>query len=317
MTCATARRRAHLGRPLGDVRTAAPGPRVDQDDLGPVRAPAARDGRRGHEHDRRDARRRADHARLPARSGARPGRQAARHRGGGRRCNRAVVLFPGGHQEAFWRDGFARLVADVWKLERREEPRIEPRSAELWAARHGGLDGVHPAMPARAKIWRLGPVFYGADGEQQAGAPDAHELRAEWAWEWEADFTAESAHWHAMHRAPSCTRRCRKPRSPGRSAGERAERRGGSVRTEDRQLEQVCCQSAASSSRAPDRSPSSTFPRPASSPPLIGLDDDEPDESAGIGTIASSDLPRSERRRRTCVLCWVAVLVIHEVVPAP
>ncbi|MFF5968148.1 tyrosine-type recombinase/integrase [Streptomyces collinus] len=111
-----------------------------------------------------------------------------------------VLILPGGHQEAFWRDDFARLVADVWKLERRQEVRVEQRSAALWEARHGSLEGVHPAMPARAKVWRLGPVLYGPDGEQQAAAPDAHELRSAWAWEWEDDFTTEPAQWRGEHR---------------------------------------------------------------------------------------------------------------------
>ncbi|MDQ1018789.1 tyrosine-type recombinase/integrase [Streptomyces afghaniensis] len=111
-----------------------------------------------------------------------------------------VVVFPGGHQEAFWRADFARLVADVWRLERREEPRVETRSASLWEARHGGLDGVHPSMPARAKVWSLGPVVYGPDGEQQAAAPDAHELREQWQWGWEEGYTAEPACWYAQHR---------------------------------------------------------------------------------------------------------------------
>lgn len=111
-----------------------------------------------------------------------------------------VLVFPGGHQEAFWRDDFARLVADVWKLERRQEVRVEQRSAALWEARHGSLDGVHPAMPARANVWRLGPVVYGPDGEQQAAAPDAHELRSAWAWEWEDGFTTEPALWRGEHR---------------------------------------------------------------------------------------------------------------------
>ncbi|MEU1853636.1 site-specific integrase [Streptomyces sp. NPDC019990] len=116
-----------------------------------------------------------------------------------------VVVFPDGHQEAFARDDFARLVADVWKLERRQEARVEQRPAGWWAARHGGLDGVHPAMPARAKIWRLGPVVYGPDGEQKAAAPGAHELRAAWVWEWEEGYTTEEAGWSAQHGpGPEC-----------------------------------------------------------------------------------------------------------------
>ncbi|MFD7956971.1 tyrosine-type recombinase/integrase [Streptomyces ardesiacus] len=111
-----------------------------------------------------------------------------------------VLALPGGHQEAFWQDTFARLVADVWKLERRQEVRIEQRSAALWEARHGSLDGVHAAMPARAKVWRLGPVVYGPDGEEQAAAPNAHELRSGWAWEWEDDYTTEPVCWSAVHR---------------------------------------------------------------------------------------------------------------------
>ncbi|MEU7323311.1 site-specific integrase [Streptomyces griseoviridis] len=111
-----------------------------------------------------------------------------------------VVVFPNGHQEAFWGDTFARLVADVWKLERREGARVEQRKATLWAARHGGLDGVHSAMPARVKVWKLGPVVYGSGGEQQAAAPGAHELRVDWAWEWEESYTPESARWYAVHR---------------------------------------------------------------------------------------------------------------------
>ncbi|MEU1265565.1 site-specific integrase [Streptomyces cellulosae] len=89
-----------------------------------------------------------------------------------------VAVFPGGREEAFWREDFARLVADVWRLERREDVRLEERPAAKWAARHGGLDGVHPAMPARAQVWQLGPVVYGPDGEQQEARPDAYEVRA-------------------------------------------------------------------------------------------------------------------------------------------
>jgi integrase len=112
-----------------------------------------------------------------------------------------VVMFPDRHQEAFWRPEIARLVADVWKLERQRQPRVETRPAAAWEARHGGLDGVHAAMPARAKVWSLGPVVYGPDGEQRAAAPDTHELRAAWAWEWEERYTSEPARWYAVHRA--------------------------------------------------------------------------------------------------------------------
>ncbi|MFI2434754.1 tyrosine-type recombinase/integrase [Streptomyces sp. NPDC018693] len=112
-----------------------------------------------------------------------------------------VVVFPDGHQEAFWRDDFARLVADVWKLERRQEARVEQRSASLWEARHGTLDGVHPAMPGRVKVWALGPAVYGPDGEQQATTPDAHELREVWIWEWEDGYTTSPARYEAQHRS--------------------------------------------------------------------------------------------------------------------
>ncbi|MEU6593072.1 site-specific integrase [Streptomyces sp. NPDC046881] len=111
-----------------------------------------------------------------------------------------VAVFPGGHQEAFWQDVFARLVADVWKLERRQEVRVEERSASLWEARHGSLDGVHPAMPGRVKVWALGPAVYGPDGEQQATTPDAHELREVWVWEWEDGYTTSPARYEAQHR---------------------------------------------------------------------------------------------------------------------
>lgn len=116
-----------------------------------------------------------------------------------------VAVFPGGREEAFWREDFARLVADVWRLERREDVRLEERSAAKWAARHGGLDGVHPAMPARAQVWQLGPVVYGPDGEQQEARPDAYEVRASWAWEWEDGYTTEPASWRAEHRAAPST----------------------------------------------------------------------------------------------------------------
>lgn len=44
-----------------------------------------------------------------------------------------VAVFPGGHVEAFWRPDFARLVADVWRLERRSEVRLE-----AWPLSHAG-----------------------------------------------------------------------------------------------------------------------------------------------------------------------------------
>lgn len=116
-----------------------------------------------------------------------------------------VVLFPDGHQEAFWRADFARLVGDVWRLERRTAVRIEERAASLWEARHGGLGGVHEGMPGRVQLWELGPVVYGADGEEQVTAPGAHELRRRWAWQWEDGYTTEAALMRVEHR-------------PGRSA---------------------------------------------------------------------------------------------------
>lgn len=121
-------------------------------------------------------------------------------RPGGDRSTVFVVVFPGGHQEAFWRDDFARLTAEIWKLERRTEARVETRAAELWEARHGTLDGVHDALPARAQIWSLGPVVYGMGGEEVVVAPGGHEGRSHWAWQWEEEFTAEAARWYAMHR---------------------------------------------------------------------------------------------------------------------
>ncbi|MYR58855.1 tyrosine-type recombinase/integrase [Streptomyces sp. SID625] len=111
-----------------------------------------------------------------------------------------VVVFPDRHQEAFWKLDFARLVADVWKLERRQEVRVETWAASLWKARHGSLDGVHAAMPGRVKVWDLGPVVYGPDGEEQASAPGAHDLTDAWAWEWEEGYTTEAASWYAVHR---------------------------------------------------------------------------------------------------------------------
>jgi integrase len=111
-----------------------------------------------------------------------------------------VLVFPTGHQEAFWRDDFARLVADIWKLERRQEVRVEQRSAALWEARHGTLDGVHPAMPDRVKVWQLGPAVYGPDGEQQVTTPDTHEIREVWLWGWEEGFTTSPARYEARHR---------------------------------------------------------------------------------------------------------------------
>lgn len=111
-----------------------------------------------------------------------------------------VAVFPDRHQEAFWRPEVARLVAEVWKLERRQEVRVEERAASLWAARHGGLDDVHGSMPGRSRIWSLGPVVYGTDGEELVAAPGAHELRDAWAWEWEEAFTAEPVRWYAVHR---------------------------------------------------------------------------------------------------------------------
>ncbi|MFG3022259.1 tyrosine-type recombinase/integrase [Streptomyces sp. NPDC048254] len=111
-----------------------------------------------------------------------------------------VVVFPDGHQEAFWKPDVARLVSEVWKLERRESVRIDVRSASLWAARYGGLDGVHDAMPARARVWRLGPVVYGPDGAEQAAEPGAHELRDRWFWEWEEGYTTEVAACSAEYR---------------------------------------------------------------------------------------------------------------------
>lgn len=126
-------------------------------------------------------------------------------RPGGDRSKVHVALFPTGHQEAFWRADFARLVADVWRLERRTAVRIEERAASLWEARHGGLDGVHEGMPGRVQLWELGPVVYGPDGEEQVTVPGAHELRRRWAWQWEDGYTTEAALMRAQHR-------------PGRSA---------------------------------------------------------------------------------------------------
>lgn len=111
-----------------------------------------------------------------------------------------VVVFHDGHEEAFWREDFAGLVAAAWKLEYRQEAVIEPRPAAVWESAHGHLDGVHEGMPARAQIWQLGPVVYGADGEQLAAAPGAHELRAGWAWEWQESYTTEAARSYAVHR---------------------------------------------------------------------------------------------------------------------
>lgn len=111
-----------------------------------------------------------------------------------------VVILGGGRQEAFWRADFARLVAEVWRLERRQETRVEERSAALWAARHGGLDGVHDTMPGRVELWELGPVLYGEDGEEQASATDVHALRPRWVWQWEDGFTTEAALSRAEHR---------------------------------------------------------------------------------------------------------------------
>lgn len=78
-----------------------------------------------------------------------------------------VVLFPGGHQEAFWRDDFARLVADVWKLERREEPRIEPRSCIRRcppARRSGGLGRSSTGPTANSRPVRRTRTSYGPSG---------------------------------------------------------------------------------------------------------------------------------------------------------
>ncbi|PWI16076.1 site-specific integrase [Streptomyces sp. Act143] len=111
-----------------------------------------------------------------------------------------VAVFPDRHQEAFWRPEIARLVAEVWKLEHRQEVSVEERLASLWAARHGGLDDVHELMPARARIWSLGPIVYGPDGEELVAAPGAHELAEAWAWQWEEAFTAEPVSWYAVHR---------------------------------------------------------------------------------------------------------------------
>ena len=111
-----------------------------------------------------------------------------------------VAVFPGGHQEAFWQDVFARLVADIWKLERREEVRVEQRAASLWEARHGGLDSVHVALPGRVQIYQLGPAVYGPDGEEEATTPDAHELSVAWVWEWEEGYTTSPSHYRAEHR---------------------------------------------------------------------------------------------------------------------
>ncbi|MDX3360592.1 hypothetical protein [Streptomyces sp. ME02-6978.2a] len=97
-----------------------------------------------------------------------------------------VVAFPGGVRQGFWRQDFARMVAEVWPVAR-------------WQARYGGVDGVHSSMPARAKVWSLGPAAYGPDGEELASGPGAHELRTAWAWEWEPGFTTEPAEWAAVH----------------------------------------------------------------------------------------------------------------------
>lgn len=121
-------------------------------------------------------------------------------RPGGDRSTVYVAVFPGGHQEAFWRPEIARLVAEVYKLERRQETRVEERSAALWASRHGGLDGVHESMPGRVELRELGPAVYGPDGEQQATAPDAHEMRRRWVWQWEEGFTTEAALERVTHR---------------------------------------------------------------------------------------------------------------------
>ncbi|MXM66733.1 tyrosine-type recombinase/integrase [Streptomyces sp. HUCO-GS316] len=120
-------------------------------------------------------------------------------RPGGDRSTVHVVLFTGGHQEAFWRPDIARLCAEVWKLERRAEARVEERSASLWEARHGTLDGVHESLPARAQIWSLGPVVYGLDGEELVVAPGGHAPRSAWAWQWEESYTTEGARWYAEH----------------------------------------------------------------------------------------------------------------------
>ncbi|MFM9590800.1 tyrosine-type recombinase/integrase [Streptomyces scabiei] len=115
-----------------------------------------------------------------------------------------VVLFPGGGQAAFWWADVARMVSDVWRLERRTAARVEEQAAGVWAARHGGLDGVHEGMPGRVRLWEVGPVLYGPDGEEQATAPGVHELRSRWVWEWEDGYTTEGAFMRAQHlRAPS------------------------------------------------------------------------------------------------------------------
>lgn len=128
---------------------------------------------------------------LPALPAPRPGED---------RSTVHVLLLPGGLQQAFWRDDFARLVAAVWEHERRTPARIEERAASLWAARHGGLDGVHETMPGRVELRELGPVVYGADGEQQATTPGAHEVRRRWVWEWEDGYTMEPGLMRAEHR---------------------------------------------------------------------------------------------------------------------
>ncbi|MFF7143451.1 tyrosine-type recombinase/integrase [Streptomyces nodosus] len=106
-----------------------------------------------------------------------------------------VVHFETGHVEAFWKAGDARTVADQWQLDNGQSTRVETWAADWWRRQQtNGLKGVRDGLPNRIRLWSMGPAVYGPDGAEQASEPGVHQPRDRWVWEWEADYTQESAH---------------------------------------------------------------------------------------------------------------------------
>ncbi|WP_228976754.1 site-specific integrase [Streptomyces sp. DH12] len=93
------------------------------------------------------------------------------------------------YAEAFWSEADAHAVAEQWALDRGQAARVEECSAAWWSQAAGGLGSVRSSVPARARVWTVGPAYYSTDGTEHVETPSDHTPREVWAWEWEGLFT--------------------------------------------------------------------------------------------------------------------------------